>query len=106
MLYEVITLFKREGQDVICETPISFPQAALGCEIEVPTVITSYSIHYTKLYDRLVTDDLNPRTISPKTTRESVGADCIRPFTVRPFSVNGRVLFVGRVQRAPTVMMA
>ena len=42
-LYVVITvkehsIFKREGQDVICETPISFSQAALGCEIEVPTL--------------------------------------------------------------------
>ncbi len=31
-------IFQREGQDVICETPISFPQAALGCELEVPTL--------------------------------------------------------------------
>lgn len=31
-------LFQREGQDVICEVPISFPQATLGCELEVPTL--------------------------------------------------------------------
>lgn len=31
-------IFKREGQDVICEIPISFTQAALGCELEVPTL--------------------------------------------------------------------
>jgi molecular chaperone DnaJ len=31
-------IFKREGNDVICETPISFVQAALGCEIEIPTL--------------------------------------------------------------------
>jgi molecular chaperone DnaJ len=31
-------LFKREGQDIICEVPISFAQAALGAEIEVPTL--------------------------------------------------------------------
>jgi molecular chaperone DnaJ len=31
-------LFKREGNDVICELPISFTQAALGCEIETPTL--------------------------------------------------------------------
>ena len=31
-------LFKREDNDVICEIPISFTQAALGCEIEVPTL--------------------------------------------------------------------
>ena len=31
-------LFKREENDVICEIPISFTQAALGCEIEVPTL--------------------------------------------------------------------
>ena len=42
-LYVVISvrehpIFQREGQDVICETPISFPQAALGCELEVPTL--------------------------------------------------------------------
>ncbi|EAX47519.1 chaperone protein DnaJ [Thermosinus carboxydivorans Nor1] len=31
-------LFTREGSDVICEVPISFVQAALGDEIEVPTL--------------------------------------------------------------------
>jgi molecular chaperone DnaJ len=42
-LYVVITvdahpIFQREGQDVVCDVPISFPQAALGCDIEVPTL--------------------------------------------------------------------
>lgn len=31
-------IFKREGQDVYCDVPISFSQAALGAEIEVPTL--------------------------------------------------------------------
>lgn len=31
-------LFTREGSEVICEVPISFVQAALGDEIEVPTL--------------------------------------------------------------------
>ncbi len=31
-------LFVREGSDVICEVPIPFVQAALGAEIEVPTL--------------------------------------------------------------------
>ena len=31
-------LFRREQDDVICEVEISFPQAALGAEIEVPTI--------------------------------------------------------------------
>jgi molecular chaperone DnaJ len=31
-------LFRREGNDVICEIPISFTQAALGCELEIPTL--------------------------------------------------------------------
>lgn len=31
-------LFVREGNDVICEVPISFVQASLGDEIEVPTL--------------------------------------------------------------------
>lgn len=30
--------FKREGADLQCEVPISFAQAALGAEIEVPTI--------------------------------------------------------------------
>lgn len=30
--------FKREGDDLICEIPISFVQAALGDEVEVPTL--------------------------------------------------------------------
>jgi len=42
-LYVVITvkdhpIFQRDGRDVICEVPISFPQAALGHELEVPTL--------------------------------------------------------------------
>ena len=32
------SLFQREDNNVICEFPISFIQAALGCEIEVPTL--------------------------------------------------------------------
>jgi molecular chaperone DnaJ len=31
-------LFARQGNDVVIEVPISFPQAALGSEIEVPTL--------------------------------------------------------------------
>jgi len=31
-------IFHRDGDNVVCEVPISFPKAALGCEIEVPTV--------------------------------------------------------------------
>ncbi len=31
-------LFGRQHNDVVCEIPISFPQAALGAEIEVPTL--------------------------------------------------------------------
>jgi molecular chaperone DnaJ len=42
-LYVVITvkdhpIFQREGNDLVCEIPVSFPQAALGCELEVPTL--------------------------------------------------------------------
>ncbi|MBR4308494.1 MAG: molecular chaperone DnaJ [Oscillospiraceae bacterium] len=31
-------IFKRQGQSVYCEMPISFTQAALGAEIEIPTI--------------------------------------------------------------------
>jgi len=31
-------LFKRQGNDVLCDIPITFVQAALGAEIEVPTL--------------------------------------------------------------------
>ncbi|MDD2710217.1 MAG: molecular chaperone DnaJ [Verrucomicrobiae bacterium] len=31
-------LFRRDGEDVYCEVPISFPTAALGGELEVPTL--------------------------------------------------------------------
>lgn len=31
-------VFKREGDDLICELPLSFTQAALGDELEVPTL--------------------------------------------------------------------
>lgn len=32
-------IFQRQGNDIICELPITFPQAALGCDIEVPTLL-------------------------------------------------------------------
>jgi molecular chaperone DnaJ len=31
-------IFARDGNDVVCEIPVSFTQAALGCEIEVPSL--------------------------------------------------------------------
>ena len=31
-------LFERHGEHLLCEVPVSFPQAALGAEIEVPTL--------------------------------------------------------------------
>ncbi len=31
-------LFARDGADLLCEVPITFAQAALGAEIEVPTL--------------------------------------------------------------------
>jgi molecular chaperone DnaJ len=31
-------LFERRGQDILCEVPLAFTQAALGAEIEVPTL--------------------------------------------------------------------
>ena len=31
-------IFKREGDDVICEAPVSFVKAALGGEVEIPTL--------------------------------------------------------------------
>ncbi len=40
-------LFQRQGNDVICEIPITFVDATLGAEIEVPTLDgkVKYSIH-------------------------------------------------------------
>ena len=37
-------IFHREGDDLICEVPISFAQAALGAEVEVPTLTGSAQI--------------------------------------------------------------
>ena len=31
-------IFQRDGDDLLCEVPVSFVQAALGAEIEVPTL--------------------------------------------------------------------
>jgi len=30
--------FQRDGDDLLCEVPLTFVQAALGCEVEVPTL--------------------------------------------------------------------
>ena len=32
------SIFKRQGNDVFCEVPISFVQAALGADVEIPTI--------------------------------------------------------------------
>jgi len=32
-------LFKRDGQNLLCRVPVSYSQAALGAEIEVPTLV-------------------------------------------------------------------
>lgn len=47
-LYVVISVrthevFSRQNNDIICEMPVSFPQAALGAEIEVPTLEGKYT---------------------------------------------------------------
>ena len=38
ILVEAHEIFKRSGSDILCEVPISFAQAALGADIEVPTL--------------------------------------------------------------------
>lgn len=40
-------IFERRGNDVWCEMPITFTQAALGCEITVPTLdgMVKYTVH-------------------------------------------------------------
>ncbi|HUA67174.1 MAG TPA: molecular chaperone DnaJ [Candidatus Saccharimonadales bacterium] len=37
-------LFQRDGDDLLCEAPVSFVQAALGAEIEVPTIDSKVTI--------------------------------------------------------------
>lgn len=37
-------IFQRQNDDIICEVPISFPQAALGAEIDVPTLAGNIKI--------------------------------------------------------------
>ncbi len=38
------SFFKRDGNNLFCEVPVSFPQAALGSEIEVPTIDGTHKI--------------------------------------------------------------
>jgi molecular chaperone DnaJ len=38
-------VFKRDGADIFCEIPISFSEAALGCEVEVPTLNGKAKLH-------------------------------------------------------------
>jgi molecular chaperone DnaJ len=38
-------IFQREGDDLICEVPVSFVQAALGADIDVPTMNGQAKIH-------------------------------------------------------------
>lgn len=63
-------IFQRNGMDVYCEVPISFAQAALGGEIEVPTLDGKVTYDIPEgtqtgkefvLYDKGVPDVSNPR---------------------------------------------
>jgi molecular chaperone DnaJ len=38
-------IFQREGDDLLCEVPVNFVQAALGTDIEVPTLSGKAEIH-------------------------------------------------------------
>lgn len=38
-------VFRRDGNNTYCEIPITFPQAALGCELEVPTIDGPHTFH-------------------------------------------------------------
>jgi molecular chaperone DnaJ len=38
LFVKVHEIFKRDGDDLICDVPVSFVQAALGAELEVPTL--------------------------------------------------------------------
>jgi len=38
-------IFQREGDDLLCEIPVSFVQAALGAEIQVPTLNGQAAVH-------------------------------------------------------------
>ncbi|MGA1826281.1 MAG: molecular chaperone DnaJ [bacterium] len=40
--------FKRENDNILCKVPVSFPQAALGAEIDVPTLNGSHNLHIPK----------------------------------------------------------
>ncbi|MGA1876012.1 MAG: molecular chaperone DnaJ [bacterium] len=40
--------FSRHGDDVVCRVPISFTQAALGSEVEVPTLNGTHKLHIPK----------------------------------------------------------
>lgn len=64
------SIFQRNGMDVYCEVPISFAQAALGGEIEVPTLDGTVTYEIPEgtqtgkefvLYDKGIPDVSNPR---------------------------------------------
>ena len=47
--------FKRDGNDLYCEVPLTFPQASLGAEIEVPTIDGTHNseFHQEHLQDKM-----------------------------------------------------
>ncbi len=48
LIIEEDPFFKREGDDIICEIPISVIQAALGAKIDVPTLNGNHSLRIPK----------------------------------------------------------
>lgn len=38
-------VFQREGYNTFCEVPITFPQASLGSEVDIPTIDGPYAFH-------------------------------------------------------------
>ena len=38
-------VFQRDGNNTFCEVPVTFPQAALGSDLEIPTIDGPYTFH-------------------------------------------------------------
>lgn len=81
------SIFKRDGQDLICEVPISIITAALGGDIEVPTITGKIKLKIPSETQSNSVFRLGGKGM-PRTRRENVGDLLCRVMVETPVKLN------------------
>jgi molecular chaperone DnaJ len=83
-------LFTREGHDVVAEVPVSFPQAALGAHIDVPTLDGKVKMRVPPGTQSARTFRLRGKGIPRKGDRANRGDQLVRIIVETPTNLTAR----------------